>query len=94
MRTNRYSDSCGPVRVTVTPVDDDRSCGGKDAVKIRVASPSGTSWSPRSPMCVPYDPYTSKGKKRAMDEAVDFYEHYNCGRDLSGPRRRRRRPRR
>jgi hypothetical protein len=92
----RHTDECGDVTVKLEETYDfEAECDDKTAVLVKVTGEDGRSWKPKSPMCVRHDMDTAKGRSRAADDAVGFYEHYNCGTGvLDGARRRRRRKRR
>lgn len=86
-----YSDY-GELFVTVTPsrsAADMDECRDKMAWNIRVKNrKTGKVWNPHAPLCTRHE-----SKKRAIEDAVGFYEHYK-EEGLVGARRATRRRRR
>ena len=83
-----YSDECGGeivVHLDTPTTSDDRKCHGKEAVRIKVTRGRKTLWAPRDPLCLSpmINLDTRKGKLRAVEDVVGFFEHYRCGRGRS-----------
>ena len=79
MRRRIYSDACGQVTVSLTPAG---TCpDGKEALSIRVTKNRKKIWVPKDPLCL--SPMTNldtrKGRSRAFEDAVGFFEYHRCG---------------
>ena len=84
-----YSDECGgEFTVHVTPslsLADERTCGHKEPVKVKVTQGRKTVWAPDAPLCLSpmRDLGSVKGRRAAAEDALAFFEYDRCGRGRS-----------